>query len=105
MRCHARRISAAVRAVRSQTCHGARRGVRHGARHDARHDALGVGGRGDVLRGNHGASGVCTECADWLATDSTPVSYVGRDQVFVVGVSSQNAWGRHRPHARRAPSV
>lgn len=75
MRCHARPLSAFFHAVRLHTFHDARR----------------VRSRGEDHGGSHGVSGLCVECADWLATDSARVSYVERGQVFAVGNSSQSA--------------
>jgi hypothetical protein len=43
--------------------------------------ARGVVNHGEVRRGSHGVSGLCAECANWLATDFAQVSYVGRGRV------------------------
>ena len=71
MRCHARPLSAFFHAVRFHTVHDARR----------------LRNRGEDHGGSHGVSGLCAECADWLATDSVPVSYVGFGHRFIVRVS------------------
>ena len=74
MRCHARPLSAFFHAVRFHTFHDARR----------------VRNLGEEHGGSHGVSGLCVECADWLATDSVRVSYVGLGQSFIVRVSLQS---------------
>lgn len=69
---HARPLSAFFHAVRLHTFHDARRPRNRGEDHS----------------GSHGVSGLCAECADWLATDSATVSYVGLGHKFIVKVSS-----------------
>jgi len=77
MRDLARPLRVFLHAVCARTCQVVGRcegvGMREVAQGIVNHEA--------VCRGSQGVSGLCAECANWLATDFAQVSYVGRGRV------------------------